>query len=587
MITLRNRSKPMKNPLSILACFIICIALVFFRITNSDLSAGHKPLKITEWDAFGYYMYLPAFCIYDDHKQLNWLDTIDKKYGVTGGNGWQALKLENGNYVFKYLGGVALMQLPLFVAGHFAAQHSHYPPDGFSPPYQYALGFGIILYSLLALLLLRTVLLRYFDDKVTALTLLLLCLASNYIQYAAVDSGQSHGYLFVLYAAILYTTIRWHEKPTLLFASLTGYVIGLATMTRPTEAIMLFIPLLWNTHTREAATAKWTMVKSNRSHLTGAMAGGLLGILPQLLYWKNTTGSFMFDVGSKWDFLNPHFRVLFGWEKGWFIYTPVTLLFVAGMFFIKKSPFRKSVLWFCLLNIYIIIGWHEWRYGGSYSTRALVQSYAVFALPLAAITDKLMQQRFRVLFFAAGVYLIAVNFFQTSQYNATILHYDDMNRRYYGAIYLNPHPTPADMSLLDNDETVTNERDYKNTILFRSDKDREISITAGFSDTIALVHLQQIPYPEAIVKVEASLFAPGHLWQSYLETELIMKDSVKRNRVRLFSPISKDSSRNGYTSFIKIPIKADNATVRVFISSSSDFKGTVKSVRVSLLQQQF
>ncbi|MBL7690128.1 MAG: hypothetical protein JNM41_00935 [Flavipsychrobacter sp.] len=576
----------MKNPLSILACFIICIALVFFRISNSDLTTGHKPLKITEWDAFGYYMYLPAFCIYEDHKQLNWLDTIDKKYGVTGGNGWQALKQDNGNYVFKYLGGVALLQLPFFAAGHFVAQHSQYPPDGFSPPYQYVLGFGIIFYSLMALLLLRKILLRYYDDRVTAITLLLLCLASNYIQYAAVDSGQSHAYLFVLYAAILYTTIRWHEKPSLLFATLTGYVIGLATMTRPTEAIMLFIPLMWNTHTREAAAAKWAMVKNNRSHLIGAMAGGVLGILPQLLYWKNTTGSFLFDVGSKWDFLNPHFRVLFGWEKGWFIYTPVTLLFVAGMFFIKKFPFRKSVLWFCLLNIYIIIGWHEWRYGGSYSTRALVQSYAVFALPLAAATDKLMQQRFRALLLATGLYLIAVNFFQIGQYNATILHYDDMNRRYYVAIYLNPHPTPADMGLLDNDEIVKNESGYKSTVLFGHDSVQEVSFSAGGSGAIAEVPLHQIPYEETIVKVEASVMAPGHLWQSYLHTELTMKDSVKRNRVRLFSPISKDTATNSYTSYMKIPIKADNGTIKVFISSSSDFKGTVQSVRVTLLQQQ-
>jgi hypothetical protein len=574
----------MKNPLSILACFIICMALVLFRISNSDLTAGHKPLKITEWDAFGYYMYLPAFCIYEDHKQLNWLDTIDKKYGVTGGNGWQALKQDNGNYVFKYLGGVALMQAPFFAAGHFIAQHSHYPPDGFSPPYQYALGFGIIFYSLLALLLLRKVLLHYYDDKATAITLLLLCLASNYIQYAAVDSGQSHAYLFVLYAAILFISMRWHEKPTLLFATLTGYLIGLATMTRPTEAIMLFIPLMWNTHTREAAAEKWGMVKNNRSHLIGAMTGGVLGILPQLLYWKNTTGSFLFDVGSKWDFLNPHFRVLFGWEKGWFIYTPVTLLFVAGMFFIKKFPFRKSVLWFCLLNVYIIIGWHEWRYGGSYSTRALVQSYAVFALPLAAVTNKLMQQRFRALFIAAGLYLIAVNFFQVCQYNATILHYDDMNRRYYGAIYLNPSPTPTDMSLLDNDEIVRNENGYKTTLLIRRDTVQEVSFGAGDRGTVAEVQLHQIPYAEMIVKVEATVLAPGHLWQSYLHTELTMKDSVKRNRVRLFSPISKDTATNSYISFMEIPIKADNGTIKVFISSSSEFRGTVKSVRVSLLQ---
>jgi len=63
-------------------------------------------------------------------------------------------------------------------------------------------------------------------------------------------------------------------------------------------------------------------------------------------------------------FLNPWFRVLFGPEKGWFLYTPISIMMLAGLFLIKKYPFQKSVITFCLLNIWIIIAWSDWRYWG-------------------------------------------------------------------------------------------------------------------------------------------------------------------------------------------------------------------------------
>src|SRR5438874_525229 len=74
----------MKKLLSLLACCIIILVLVQYRISYSDLCSKDK-LKVTTWDALGYYMYLPAIFVYHDMTELKWFPAIDKKYAVSGG----------------------------------------------------------------------------------------------------------------------------------------------------------------------------------------------------------------------------------------------------------------------------------------------------------------------------------------------------------------------------------------------------------------------------------------------------------------------------------------------------------------------
>ncbi|MFT3885448.1 MAG: hypothetical protein QM724_08475 [Flavobacteriales bacterium] len=433
----------MKKPLSLWAVVLLGAVLIWTRLEYTELR-GWARLQVTTWDAFGYYQYLPAVFIHHDIERQDWVAAVDSTYHVVGTGGlYQLMDLENGNRATKYLCGTALLETPFFLLGHAIAGRTGHPQDGFSPPYQWALAFAALCYCLPALFLLRVVLLRSFSDTITALVLLLIVLATNAIQYISVDSAQTHGFLFALYCLILWATVKWHERPRVHWALLIGITIGLATVTRPTELIMLFIPLLWDTRSPAAAKAKWALVRSHRAHLGWAIAGAAMAALPQLVYWKIVTGSWVFDVGSKWDFVDPHWRVLIGWEKGWFIYTPITVLFIAGLFFMRGRPWRKSVLTFTLLNIWIVIAWHDWRYGGSYSARALVQSYPVLALPFAALLERALATRWRWPMLVLCAYLLCVNFFQIKQYNNGVIRFDGMDRASYGAVYLNAHPDPA------------------------------------------------------------------------------------------------------------------------------------------------
>jgi len=529
---------------SFAACILITLFYCTERIVYSD--AYKRPdLKVTIWDALGYYMYLPSVIIYNDYKKLTWFPAIDSEYHVSGGELYQALQLDDGSgYYYKYLGGVSILQLPFFLAAHiYAKNFSHYKADGFSPPYQYAIAFGNVIYFIIALFFLRKFLLLFFTDEVTTATLLLTTLATNLIQYVAIDSGMSHGYIFPLYVLILWASYKWHQKPNVFWAAVIGYCIGIATISRPTEAIMLFIPLLWNTHNKEASQQKWQLVKKYRSHLFIVLAFGFLGILPQLLYWKSATGNFIYDVGSKWTFLNPFFRVLFGWEKGWFIYTPVTIFFIVGLFFIKKYPFKNSVIWFCALNIYIIISWFDWRYGGSYSTRALSQSYPVFALSLAGFIQFLSSKKWKIIFYALGIYLIALNIFQVWQYNENILHYNDMNQKYYAAIYWKAHPTPLDMSLLDTDDFLKNESAYKTTVLLNKDTFSALTLHGSYPLADTTLFLKERDWLKVTIRLKIFKGIYGASIKTSLEQQT--------HSFRLANAISREGENNMYEFYLK------------------------------------
>lgn len=411
-----------KRKFPYISVIVVLIVLIGFRIqywSNND----ENGYNAASWDAFGYYMYLPSTFIYHDYKELKWIDPINKKYTISGEEIYQISKVDEGEtYTNKYLSGVAILETPYFLVGHLIAKCSSYEEDGFSTPYQYAILFGAILNVIFGLWILKRILIRYFSEVTVGFTLLFIGLTTNLIQYTSIDGAMSHSFIFPLYSLLIYFTIKWHEKPKWKSAIAIGLIIGLATISRPTEFIMVFIPLLWNTTTPEGRKHKWNLVKIYRWHILFAMIGGLIAISPQLIYWKHTTDSFLHNVGSKWYFLNPWFRVLVGPEKGWFLYTPIAILMVTGFFFMKNKDFKRSVLTFLILNIWIIISWSDWTYGASYSTRALVQSLPVFALPLATMIQLLTINKLRMgLTVGLLVALTVLNFYQMNIYNKGVL----------------------------------------------------------------------------------------------------------------------------------------------------------------------
>lgn len=563
-------------------CLLIGIVLLLVRLGYSEVGSGQK-LKLTTWDAFGYYMYLPGFIIYEDMNRLEWVSGIDQSYDVTGGSLYQANKAANGNYVTKYLGGVAILQTPFFMIAHWAALGSGYPADGFSLPYQWALGLGALFYAFLALFCLRSILLRYFSDKIVAWTLVLLFLASNLVQYVAIDGAMSHAYILPLYTWILLITIKWHENPKLIYAILGGLIIGLAAICRPTEGLMVLIPILWDIQNRNTRKKKMTLLREYKSHILIALLFGFIGVFPQLLYWKLTAGTWVYNVGSKWVFLNPWFRVLFGFTNGWFIYTPVTILFVAGLFFTREYSFRWVVWVFCLLNIWVVISWFDWRYGSTYSTRALSQSYPVFAFGLAAVLQYILKSKWRYLMLVMSLFLVGANFIQIMQYNSRILIPNEMTGYYYSGVYLDMNPTALDMARLDTKEELKGASNHDAEVVYELKENVLLEANPGKAAALAKANFSS-EGDEAWMLIKTNIRLSSGYYGGYINAEIYGKDTVKYARVRLNNPLTVKGKFNNYEFHVKIPAGFEASNINLYIASEEEVSGEVGSLVLSLVK---
>ncbi len=83
----------MKGKISFYVVLVLGLILILYRANYSDLG-GKEPIKITTWDAYGYYLYLPSTIIYHDVKELKFQNSIDAKYHLSGGKLYQANRHE-------------------------------------------------------------------------------------------------------------------------------------------------------------------------------------------------------------------------------------------------------------------------------------------------------------------------------------------------------------------------------------------------------------------------------------------------------------------------------------------------------------
>jgi hypothetical protein len=428
--------------------------------------SGNKS-PVLNWDASGYYLYLPATFIYHDLRELNFRDAYLRDYAPTP-DFYQAYRdSASGHFVLKYPAGLALQELPFFLAAHAVAAPLGYPPDGFSAPYQLAVKLGSLLVSVLGFWLIRRALLPRFGEWPTAGALMIMLLGTNYLTYSgAGHAGMTHSWLLTWYAALLLLTPAFYARPGWVRAIGIGAIIGLMTLTRPTALLAVVLPLLWGLTSRVALRERLTFWQQHwRLLLAAGVAGGALLSL-QPLYWHYATGRWIVysyqEQGFNW--LKPHlFEGIFSFRTGWLLYSPLLVVALLGFGPLRRQ--QPAAFWpllvFTVLFTYVTFAWNEWTYGGGLGARAMIDSYAVLAWPLAAALRWLLA-RPRWAVAAAPLLLLgcAYGYWLTQMAipgGQGLLAAGDMNRTYLRRILFRYEVPPETRLLLDSNSEFTGE----------------------------------------------------------------------------------------------------------------------------------
>lgn len=515
------------------------------------------------WDVSGYYAYLPAAFIYHDLKEAAFLDHIIQQYKPTPAR-MQGFEHPSGHFVMKYSMGQALQYLPWFLCAHVLAEPLGYPADGFSKPYQYAIGWGSLLVAIIGLWFARRNLLAYFTDRVSAIVLLLLVVGTNYLNYTAFDGAMTHNWLFTAYSLLIFSTIKFYRQPSVRWAAAIGLLVGWMTLTRPTEIVSALIPLFWGVGNIQALRERMGFFRTHLTTIGVALLSGGFMLFLQLAYWKYVTGEWIVysyeDQGFDW--LRPHIiSVLFSYKAGWLTYSPILFLALAGLFLLKKQQpsLFPPIFFFCLLFLYITSAWNIWWYGGSLGMRAMVQSYAVWIFPLAAFVNWLIIKggggQTALLFIALPACWINLWWTYQAHRPQGLFVTEQMNKSLYWR-GLDPRTSAQDVNrLLDNAEIFSGKGPNKLKTLLQTGFEHDtlavtterpisgqhsirLSKEVQFSPETNLALPDEYHSPRYWLRTTVTFRAEPKEWEWWLMTQMIVRfsaggEKIKDNMLRL------------------------------------------------------
>lgn len=397
--------------------FIFFISLLGYLIVYK-FKITTKPIRA---DAEGYYAYLPAMLIYKDPGMI--LTSIYQPDALSFSSPPIYQNLNTNRNIDKYPLGVAILLLPFFIIAHFLSFIISSPLDGYAPLYQYIVGSAGIFYLLIGLYYLKKLYQHFFNFKTIIITLTLLLFATNLYHYATFDSLMSHVFTFTLLSVFLYKLINWSKQPTLKNSLVLGGIWGLLILIRNTNIIfgLLLLPCF----------------KKHLKYSLLIMLTALLISLPQLIYWRYVSGSFIIFSykGESFNFLNPNFYgVLLSPRKGLFFWTPIWLLGFWGIKTLSKKikPLFLSLIAIVILSVWINASWYDWAMGASFGNRTLIDIYPILGLFLATLVETIWTnpkiRKPTIIFF---LLLILINLTNMIKYWQRILPYDQVTLKLY------------------------------------------------------------------------------------------------------------------------------------------------------------
>jgi len=400
---------------------------------------GKHSSTIIKADGKGYYAHLPAIFIYHD-LNFSFFDEIENTYGNEH-LFYDYRKTDGENTYNKYFAGTAVLMLPFFAIGHLVTLFSGETVDGYSHWYQLSISWAALFYLLATLLVMRQVLRRFkIRDKIIGLSLLAIVFGTNWYYYILAEPAMSHVYSVFLISLFFWQLLNWVKQGSNNHLVYLALLLGLIIWVRPVNGmVLLAVPLAF--HSFYSFRIKvWELFKKVKLWPIALIPG--LIVFAQLIIYKIQTGNFLIYSYEEegFNFLHPEmWKILFSYKKGLFVYTPLLLIASLFNYFLwKRNKYRGvySVLFFLTIT-YLLSSWWNWYYGGSFSSRAYIEYYIFFLIPLAVGVNDL---RIRTIKYSVvGLIIVLILFcqFQTYQYRYMVIHWDNMTKEKYWDVFLN------------------------------------------------------------------------------------------------------------------------------------------------------
>ena len=425
----------------ILFFLIGVISLIYIMNVRWDNFKSNEWEITVSGDGVGYYEYLRAIFI---HHDLSWSYMFSGQNHVPEVLSYHGYlnKLDNGTYVDKYTAGTAFLIMPFFLLGYLFSAVFGFELNGYSQISMVFLSISALFYLLLGLYFLKKILEFYGIRRFGIISILLVMVfGTNLFFYYTMVPAYSHVYTIAMLSAFIYYSIQVFHNFHHRYVILSALFLALAIFIRPTNIIVLMaLP---------AISQNWKNFSSGLSNIFSSGKALIISIILllaipgiQLILYYLQTGHFLVwsYQGEGFNFSNPRILdVLFSYNKGMFLYIPLTFIAFAGAFIkIRSKTFeRAGFLIFFVFIFYFFSCWSCWNTGASFGNRFLLDYYPFFAITLGFIFLEIEKRKLIYSAFTSLLIILLVfNQIQIYQYNHHILNHADMNKEAYFETFL-------------------------------------------------------------------------------------------------------------------------------------------------------